>query len=95
MVTAIYPTSSCLTGQAEHYLTSSQHLLAKNEYVAAAEAIANAESLLLDLQQAEAGSQKTVDRKGGAWGGMAKENHPSATGDCLTNAVCARACVLV
>ena len=43
-----------LGDQAENLLTSSQLLLAKNEYVQAADAVASAEVLLGDLQQADA-----------------------------------------
>lgn len=43
-----------LGDQAEDLLTSSQLLLAKNEYVQAADAVASAEVLLGDLQQVDA-----------------------------------------
>lgn len=57
--------------QAESFLTSSQLLLAKNEYIQAADAVASADELLGDLQQAEAGS---ATRRGS---GVDKENRRS------------------
>ncbi|CAM9339801.1 unnamed protein product, partial [Hapterophycus canaliculatus] len=62
---------------AENFLTSSQLLLAKNEYIQAADAVASAEVLLGDLQQAEAGSASRRGSPGGlanAMGGVDKEN---------------------
>lgn len=66
--------------QAEHLLTSSQQLLSKNDYVAAADAVASAESLLLDLKQAEANGHKASDRNPRVRGGIGKENRRQPAG---------------
>lgn len=62
--------------QAEDLLTSSQLLLAKNEYVQAADAVASAEVLLGDLQQADAASGAERGPLGGAV--VDKENRRNA-----------------
>ncbi|CAM9812990.1 unnamed protein product [Ectocarpus sp. 6 AP-2014] len=63
--------------QAEDFLNSSQSLLAKNEYVQAADAVASAEVLLGDLQRAETAS---ANRGGRAGGGVDKENRRNGSG---------------
>lgn len=64
--------------QAEAFLTSSQQLLAKNEYVASADAVSRAETLLLELQEAESSSGQPGAAPG-AWRGVGKENRRSGT----------------
>ncbi|CAM9815605.1 unnamed protein product [Scytosiphon promiscuus] len=62
-------------------LTSSQLLLAKNEYVQASDAVASAEILLGDLQQAEAGSSPgrgNLRGRANAGVGVGKENRRDA-----------------
>lgn len=70
--------------QAEKFLTSSQQLLAKNEYVQAADAVASADALLADLQRAEVdsvrGGGRTAGRGGGGSGGVDKENRRNSAG---------------
>lgn len=63
--------------QADECLTSSQQLLMKNDYVAAAAAISRAETLLLELQQAEANAASPSAAVGRGWGGSGKENRPN------------------
>lgn len=68
--------------QAEKHLTSSHHLLAKNDYVQAADAVASADALLADLQRAEAESTKGGGRRaeGGRGSGVDKENRRNTAG---------------
>lgn len=63
--------------QAEDFLNSSQSLLAKNEYVQAADAVASAEVLLGDLQRAESAS---ANRGGRGGVGVDKENRRNGSG---------------
>ncbi|CAM9816722.1 unnamed protein product, partial [Ectocarpus sp. 13 AM-2016] len=63
--------------QAEDFLNSSQSLLAKNEYVQAADAVASAEVLLGDLQLVE---EASANRGGRAGGGVDKENRRNGYG---------------
>eukprot|EP00752_Nemacystus_decipiens_P015586 g13909.t1 len=68
--------------QAEDLLTSSQLLLAKNDYVPAAHSVASAEVLLGDLQQADAAGG--AERRGPGGDVIDKENRrhaPAGTGD--------------
>lgn len=64
--------------QAEDLLTSSQLLLAKNEYVQASDAVASAEVLLGDLQHADAAAA-AADRRAPGGPAVDKENRRSAS----------------